>query len=259
MPDTRDSLMMAVMVGIKSSRHSCTRYVGTGSSMHDFSAVLCCWADPLRSVVFNSEGVTVVVEVLLYVHRNRRLIRDGSPGRPPRHSDSSWVVRVSVALHRAFWISTQVVTACFSWCMAGATNASGETTLSLCRYTSKHTRAWVVTPPSTPRLGLCHSILTPPTKRKTWAVSQHTDTSKNTTAWAVTAYWYLQEHERLGLCHNTLTPPRTPRLGLCHNTLTPPRTPRHGLCHNTLTSPRTPRLGLCHNTLTPPIMTCSDK
>ena len=25
-----------------------------------------------------------VVEVLFYVHRNRRLIRDGSPGRPPR-------------------------------------------------------------------------------------------------------------------------------------------------------------------------------
>ena len=27
--------------------------------------------------------------VLLYVHRNRRLIRDGSPGRPPRFSHSS--------------------------------------------------------------------------------------------------------------------------------------------------------------------------
>ena len=33
--------------------------------------------------------VVVVVEVLLYVHRNRRLIRDGSPGRPPRLSHSS--------------------------------------------------------------------------------------------------------------------------------------------------------------------------
>ena len=32
--------MMAVMVGIKSSRHSCTRYVGTGSSMHDFFGAL---------------------------------------------------------------------------------------------------------------------------------------------------------------------------------------------------------------------------
>ena len=30
-----------------------------------------------------------LVEVLLYVHRNRRFIRDGSPGRPPRLSHSS--------------------------------------------------------------------------------------------------------------------------------------------------------------------------
>ena len=29
------------------------------------------------------------VEVLLYVHRNRRLIRDGSPGRPLRLSHTS--------------------------------------------------------------------------------------------------------------------------------------------------------------------------
>ena len=26
----------------------------------------------------------MLVEVLLYVHRNRRFIRDGTPGRPPR-------------------------------------------------------------------------------------------------------------------------------------------------------------------------------
>ena len=31
----------------------------------------------------------VVVEVLLYVHRNCRCIKDGSPGRPPRLSHSS--------------------------------------------------------------------------------------------------------------------------------------------------------------------------
>ena len=30
--------------------------------------------------------------VLLYVHRNRRLIRDGSPRRPPRLSHSSWAL-----------------------------------------------------------------------------------------------------------------------------------------------------------------------
>ena len=43
----------------------------------------------------------VVVEVLLYVHRNRRLIRDASPGRPPRPSHSSlslngWVLQEEI-------------------------------------------------------------------------------------------------------------------------------------------------------------------
>ena len=37
-----------------------------------------------------------VVKVLLYVHRNRRLIRDGSPWRPPRLSHSSWALTVGV-------------------------------------------------------------------------------------------------------------------------------------------------------------------
>ena len=32
------------------------------------------------------------VEVLLYVHRNHRFIRDGSPGRPPRLSHSFWAL-----------------------------------------------------------------------------------------------------------------------------------------------------------------------
>ena len=36
----------------------------------------------------------VEVEVLLYVHRNRRLIRDGSPGCPPRLSHSSWALTI---------------------------------------------------------------------------------------------------------------------------------------------------------------------
>ena len=34
-------------------------------------------------------NVVLFVEVLFYAHRNRRLIRDGSPGRPPRLSHSS--------------------------------------------------------------------------------------------------------------------------------------------------------------------------
>ena len=37
-----------------------------------------------------------VVEVLLYVHTNRRFIRDGSPGRPPRLSHSSWALRCGI-------------------------------------------------------------------------------------------------------------------------------------------------------------------
>ena len=40
--------------------------------------------------VFNKSMVSVdVKQVLLYVHRNHRLIRDGSPGRPPRFSHGS--------------------------------------------------------------------------------------------------------------------------------------------------------------------------
>ena len=41
---------------------------------HSQLAVHLCW--PLRVG-------SVMVEVVLYVHRNRRFIRDGSPGRPP--------------------------------------------------------------------------------------------------------------------------------------------------------------------------------
>ena len=42
--------------------------------------------------------VDFVVEVLLYIHRNRRYIRDGSPGRPPRLSHSSSNSDVAVEL-----------------------------------------------------------------------------------------------------------------------------------------------------------------
>ena len=41
----------------------------------------------LRSCV--KDEADVLVEVLLNVHRNRRLIKDGSPGRPPQLSHSS--------------------------------------------------------------------------------------------------------------------------------------------------------------------------
>ena len=51
----------------------------------DFSSEL----NSCALVDVNPAVVVVVVEVLLYVHKNRRLIRDGNPGRPPRLSPSS--------------------------------------------------------------------------------------------------------------------------------------------------------------------------
>ena len=43
--------------------------------------------------------VALIVEVLLYVHRNSRFIRDGSPGRPPRLSQSSRALIALVSYH----------------------------------------------------------------------------------------------------------------------------------------------------------------
>ena len=57
-----------------------------------FSA--CVWLDICHSLLvfeWMLDYLTTSVEVLLYVHRNRRFIRDGSPGRPPPLSHSSWV------------------------------------------------------------------------------------------------------------------------------------------------------------------------
>ena len=48
-----------------------------------------------------------LVEVLLYVHRNHRLIRDGSPGRPPRLSHSSCAL--SVCWLKCCFTSTETV------------------------------------------------------------------------------------------------------------------------------------------------------
>ena len=48
--------------------------------------------NPFTAPACNISGLEVVVEVLLHVHRNRRLIRDGNPGRPPRLSHSSWAL-----------------------------------------------------------------------------------------------------------------------------------------------------------------------
>ena len=50
-----------------------------------FCAVVVCFGSPMHWPVV----VVVVVEVLLYVHRNRRLIRDGSRGWSLRLSHNS--------------------------------------------------------------------------------------------------------------------------------------------------------------------------
>ena len=46
-----------------------------------------------------------VDDVLLYVHRNRRLIRDGSPGRLPRLSHSSWALLVCLTVTHTYTYS----------------------------------------------------------------------------------------------------------------------------------------------------------
>ena len=43
------------------------------------------------------------VDVLLYAHRNRRFIRDGSPGRPPRLSHSSWALKCPISEVSYIW------------------------------------------------------------------------------------------------------------------------------------------------------------
>ena len=64
-----------------------------------FGTAAACTADQSEPRDFRTAAprdsehtVVVVVEVLLYVHRNRRFIRDGSPGRPPRLSHSYWAL-----------------------------------------------------------------------------------------------------------------------------------------------------------------------
>ena len=44
----------------------------------------------VSSLLIQASFIWLVDEVLLYVHRNRRFNRDGSPGRSPRLSQYSW-------------------------------------------------------------------------------------------------------------------------------------------------------------------------
>ena len=61
--------------------------------------------------LLSSKSENVVVEVLLYVHRNRRLLRDGSPGRPRRLSHSFWALKTENTLYSAIIVSAIPVTA----------------------------------------------------------------------------------------------------------------------------------------------------
>ena len=50
------------------------------------------WSDATGDSAVTENDDDVDVEVLFYVHRSRRLIRDGSPGRPPRLWHRSWTL-----------------------------------------------------------------------------------------------------------------------------------------------------------------------
>ena len=85
-------------------QHSVRRYVVSARCVVTSSALgvsyiivsvlgVCHYNVTARFVISVSARCVITVlkaEVLLYVHRNRRLIRDGSPGRPPWLSHSSW-------------------------------------------------------------------------------------------------------------------------------------------------------------------------
>ena len=47
--------------------------------------------------------------MLLYVHRNRRLNRDGSPGRPPRLPHSSWALYEDVPLVELMYLMVELM------------------------------------------------------------------------------------------------------------------------------------------------------
>ena len=72
-----------------------------------------------------------VAEVLLYVHRNRRFIRDGSPGRSPRLSHSSWTLVCRAAAHSS-WTLVCRAAAHSSWTLVCRAAAHSSWTL-VCR------------------------------------------------------------------------------------------------------------------------------
>ena len=64
--------------GVCAARARTRDWVGGGACECKFTCMCMC-----------VQCTRLIVEVLLYVHRNHRLIRDGNPGRPPQLSHSS--------------------------------------------------------------------------------------------------------------------------------------------------------------------------
>ena len=99
--------------------------------------------------------------VLLYVHRNRRLIRDGSPGRPPRLSHSSWTLKeafpqapgqfISVRLWDNFWLTGELRAYNVEFCVRSAHSGSAFLGLCLRRQKTAGLLFYYVHP--------CHSVL----------------------------------------------------------------------------------------------------
>ena len=81
-------------MSVSTERNFICGWVG-GCGWCVFCCCCCCCCCCFLGCV-GGGGLTSIaadVEVLLYVHRNRMLIRDGSPGRPPRLSHSSLIAR----------------------------------------------------------------------------------------------------------------------------------------------------------------------
>ena len=64
--------------------------------------------------------------MLLYVHRNRRFIRDGSPGRPPRLSHSSWALGGSTKYGVDLFLPFLYATGVYVWAGGGGGSRDGE-------------------------------------------------------------------------------------------------------------------------------------
>ena len=77
-----------------------------------------------------SKEVKMLVEVLLYIHRNHRFSRDGSPGHPPQPSRSSWALREVKVILTLPWLGVKPMLGAFTvcpllgWCVSGRTGGN---------------------------------------------------------------------------------------------------------------------------------------